>query len=334
MTFRSSRPRRAARLAIAVSFCPLVAAAVVVVVVSFGSSAARAAYSIGPGFLYTPSDSTSRQFSPDLQLVGTGGPSNPFGSTGAAITHDGLFVYSAFKFASGSLPTGAHLLALDGTGAVVHELYLSGNGLNRASGIAVDASGDIYTSSPEGLHQISPDFSSNVVLPISFGRASGVAVAPNDWLYVSDQNNNVIKVLDAARQVVDTIPTGPVPSGVTIGPDGALYYTDTPFQTPNGPIGRFMKVDLATHQQQVIFGDLWFPMDVEFAPDGSYYLATQTGREIDHYSAGNQLLGSFNGGVIGDQLAFYVPEPTAAGCATIALLITSARRRRRRCHHT
>jgi DNA-binding beta-propeller fold protein YncE len=156
-------------------------------------------------------------------------------------------------------------------------------------------------------------------------------VAPNDFLYVTDQNTNNIKVLNAARQLVGTIPTGPVPSGATIGPDGALYYTDTPAQTPDGFIGRLVRVDLATQQQTVIFDDLAFPMDVEFAPDGSYYLATRSGREIDHYASNNVFINSFSDGVISDQLAFYAPEPaSSAVLITVATAAAMQRRRHRR----
>jgi hypothetical protein len=286
------------------------------------SSAVRADFIVTPGFLYTPSDQTARQFSPSLDLVGTGGPPNFLGSTGAAISRDGLFLYEAYRQNIPGLPDGAHLLALGNGGTVVHELYLTNFGLNRASGIGVDSTGRIYAAAADGLDEISANFSTNLVLPISFGRASGVAVAPNNFLYVSDQNNNQIKILDDTRHLVGTIPTGPVPSGATFGPDGFLYYTDTPFQTATDYLGRLVKVDPVTFQQTVVFDNLPFPTAVEFAPDGSYYLATFLGRRIDHYSANNVLLDSFSNGVIMDQLAFYapVPEPSALALASVGAL--------------
>jgi hypothetical protein len=72
----------------------------------------------------------------------------------------------------------------------------------------------------------------------------------------------------------------------------------------------------------VVFGNLPFPVDVEFAPDGSYYLATFVGRQIDHYSANNVLLNSFSDGVAMDQLAFAapVPEPPTLALAVIGAL--------------
>lgn len=302
------------------------------------SSVARADFIVAPGFLYTPSDQTARQFSPSLQLVGTGGPPNFLGSTGAAISHDGLFLYQAFRQNIPGLPNGAHLLALGNGGTIVHEIHLTNLGLNRASGIGVDSTGRIYAAAADGLHEISANFSTNTVLPISFGRASGVAVAPNDFLYVADQNANHIKIINNNRQLVGTIPTGPVPSGATFGPDGFLYYTDTPFQTPSGFIGRLVRVDPVSFQQTVVFDNLPFPMDVEFAPDGSYYLATFVGRRIDHYSANHVLLESFSDGVIMDQLAFYapvpVPEPGSMSLMSAAMLLIAAsvavRRRRDR----
>jgi hypothetical protein len=303
---------------------PLAAFLSSVVLMVGSSSAVGGTITVTPGFLYTPSDQTARQFSPSLQLVGTGGPGNSLGSTGAAISHDGLFLYEAYRQNIAGLQDGAHLLALGNGGTIVHELYLTNLGLDRASGIGVDSGGRIYAAAADGLHQISADFSTNTVLPISFGRASGVAVASNDFLYVSDQDTNQIKIIDNDRKLFGTIPTGQVPSGVTFGPDGFLYYTDTPFQTPSGYIGRLVKVDPVSLQQTVVFGNLPFPLDVEFTPDGSYYLATFNGREIDQYSANNVLLHSFSDSVIMDQLAFYaplaVPEPSSLVMAGVGAL--------------
>jgi PEP-CTERM motif len=320
MTCRSALARR--RLAAFLSSVALIV---------WSSSAARADFVVTAGFLYTPSDQTARQFSPSLQLVGTGGPDNFLGSSGAAISHNGLFVYEAYRQNIADLPDGAHLLALGNGGTIIYELYLTNIGMNRASGIGVDSTGRIYAAAADGLHEISANFSTNAVLPISFGRASGVAVAPNDFLYVSDQNNDQINIIDNNRRLVGTIPTGRVPSGATFAPDGFLYYTDTPFQTPTGYIGRLVKVDPVSLQQTVVIGDLPFPMDVEFTPDGSYYLATFVGRRIDHYSANNVLLNSFSDGVIMDQLAFCapVPEPSAlalAGVGALGVLVYAWRR--------
>jgi hypothetical protein len=275
----------------------------------FSSSANGQTFSIEPGFLYTPSDQTARRFTSTLKLVGTGGPGNFLGSTGAAISQEGLFLYQAYRQNVPGLSDGAHLLALRKNGTIVHELNLTSFGLNRASGIGVDSGGRIYAAAADGLHEISANFSTNTVLPSSFGRASGVAVAPNDFLYVLDQTNNQIKILNTNRQLVGTIATGPVPSGATFGPDGFLYYTDTPFRTPEDYIGRLVKVDPVTLQQTVIIGNLPFPMDVEFAPDGSFYVSTFVGRQIDHYSPKNILIESYSDGVIMDQLAFYAPVP-------------------------
>jgi DNA-binding beta-propeller fold protein YncE len=256
-------------------------------------------------------------------LVGTGGPTNSNGSTGAAISHDGLFLYEAYRQNIPGLPDGAHLLALGNGGTIVHEISLVNNGLNAASGIGVDSSGRIYASASNGLHEIALDFSTNTVLPISFGRASGVAVGPNDFLYVSDQTNNQIDIIDKTRHLVGTIPTGPVPSGTTVDPDGFLYYTDTPFLSGTY-IGRLVKVDPVSFQQTVVFSNLPFPMDVEFAPDGSYYLAEFNGREIDHYSANNVLLSNFSDSAIMDQLAFYAPVPEPGSLAMVALPLSIA----------
>ena len=277
--------------------------------------AAGADYQIEPGFLYAPSDLTARQFTAELQLVGTGGPAGT--STSAAITRDGLFLYSAYR-QGGGLPEGSRLMALDDGGVLVHELSLNNNSLNRASGIAIDSLDRIYVASSRGIHEISPDFSSNVVLPIQFGRASGVAVAPNDFLYVADQQRGWISVINTNRQFVSTIPTGPVPTGVTFGPDGFLYYV-------SHSLDRLVKVHPETLTQTVILSDLDSPTDIEFAPDGTFYIAS--GQGIRRYAPDGTFLHGFSDGVIMDQLAFYVPEPSS----TMVLVIASAIAATRRC---
>ncbi len=142
-------------------------------------------------------------------------------------------------------------------------------------------------------------------------------------LYVTDQSANQINIIDNNRQLVGTVPTGPVPSGVTFGPDGFLYYTDTPFTTTDY-IGRLVRVDPVSFQQSVVFDNLPFPTDVEFASDGSFYLATFLGQQIDHYSADYVLLDSFFDGVAKDQLAYYapaaMPEPSPLALAGVGVL--------------
>src|SRR3954447_14788035 len=140
---------------IALTRGPVAAFLALATLVVCSSSADGQVFTVTPGFLYAPSDQTARQFSPSLQLVATGGPVNFLGSSGAAISHDGLFLYEAYRQNIAGLPDGAHLLALGTGGTIVHELHLTNIGLNRASGIGVDSIGRIYAAASDGLHEIS-----------------------------------------------------------------------------------------------------------------------------------------------------------------------------------
>jgi sugar lactone lactonase YvrE len=121
--------------------------------------------------------------------------------------------------------------------------------------------------------------------------------------------------------------------GIDFAPDGSLYYTDTPFQTPTGYIGRLVRLDPATGQQTVIFDDLRFATDVEFLRDGSFYLALDRGGMIRRYDATFTPRELFSDGTAGDTINFLepheVPEPHAAAALAAGAGCLVLRRRSR-----
>jgi hypothetical protein len=262
-----------------------------------------------PGYVYGPTDLGVRQWTQDLTVVGDQRIlDGPYGMVGAAITPDGLFLTCAYEF--GGAQPGDHLLALGSDGSIVQDLFLTGIGLNRDSGIAIDPSGQIYVSSPLGVHVIAPDFSTQALLPVSFGRAAGIAIDAQGELYIVDQANNQIVVLDPAYQLLRTIPTGPTPRQDVIGPDGYLYYTDDPYRTPDEYLSRLVQVDIGQDDAQtVVLRGLPFMNSITFAPDGSFYLGTANGRALSWYSSDGQLLSYVeHGSGIVDAVAYYPPD--------------------------
>src|SRR5947209_1902783 len=101
------------------------------------------------------------------------------------------------------------------------------------------------------VYKTSADFSSSVALPVTFGRAAGMALGSDGSLYVVDQTQNQIDVLDSQYSITRTIPTGRTPIGLAIGPDGALYYTDNPYSSVIY-LSRMMRVDLERGDAQSV----------------------------------------------------------------------------------
>jgi sugar lactone lactonase YvrE len=265
---------------------------------------------VAPGYVYGPTDLGVRQWTPDLQVVGDQRVlDGPYGMAGAAITPDGLFLTCAYETGSG-VQEGDHLIALGPDGGTVHDLYLTNVGLNRDSGIAVDASGQIFVSSPLGVHVVAPDFSTQALLPVSFGRAAGIAIDGQGEMYVVDQANDQIAVLDQDHQVLRYIPTGRTPRQDAIGPDGNLYYTDEPYRSPTEYLSRLVQVDIGQGDAQaVVLSGLPYMNSITFAPDGSFYLGTSNGRALSWYSPDGQLLAYVeHGSAVVDAVAYYPPD--------------------------
>lgn len=290
--------------------CRLIAFATSLILVA-ASRPVQASFSVAPGFLYEVTDQGIEKYTTDLRLVETAHLNNSGGATGAAISRDGLLLTEVYYSADATHQAGAHLVAIGQDGLIVHDLFLTETGLNRNSGIAVDGRGNIFASSAVGVYEVAPDFSTARLLPTSFGRAAGIAVGSDGSLYVVDQANDQIDVLNADGLFIRAIPTGRVPSGLTLGPDGALYYTDTPFSMGTDYLSRFVRVDLSHNDAQtVMVPNLSSLSGSAFTPDGSVYLNNSSG--ISQYDTDGNFVRFQAAAAYSDGLTYFaVPEPAS-----------------------
>ncbi|MGH7231190.1 MAG: NHL repeat-containing protein [Nitrospiraceae bacterium] len=155
--------------------------------------------------------------------------------------------------------------------------------LNFPSAVAVDDQGHLYiadtrnhrvrkvdamtgvitTIAGTGQHRFSGDGGS--AISAALNEPSALAVSPDGQLYIADQSNNRVRKVDLATGIIVTIAgTGEAsysgdgmaasaaalsgPSGLAVGPDGALYIADT-FN------GRVRMVEPETGMIRTIAGD-------------------------------------------------------------------------------
>jgi hypothetical protein len=117
---------------------------------------------------------------------------------------------------------------------------ISNAGISKPNGIAVDSRGTLYLSAASGhkILTVSPDGHATPYagtgregshddkdpLSASFAGPRGLALGPNNELYVADSNNHAIRRIDASG--VTTVATGlQYVSAVAAAPDGSVYFS-------------------------------------------------------------------------------------------------------------
>ena len=133
------------------------------------------------------------------------------------------------------------------------EHALTGGGPN---GLAIDGFGEIWVAQNGGVRSPRP---STLAIDAGIQR---IAV-----------DGSVVSVESAAHSFDG-------PNDIAIGPDGAIWFTDPPFDAvDHSPLpGRVWRHDLASRQLKVVVEGMLFPNGLAFTPDGSELLVVETGR--------------------------------------------------------
>ena len=111
--------------------------------------------------------------------------------------------------------------------------FMLGNGFSSASGVAVDASGNVYIADTGNNAVKELQFGQGytmVILATGFSSPTGVAVDRSGNLYVSDTGNNAVKQILAAGdyKTISTLGSGfTSPTGVAVDGTGNVFVADS-----------------------------------------------------------------------------------------------------------
>jgi sugar lactone lactonase YvrE len=166
------------------------------------------------------------------------------------------------------------LVALLGVAAVACRSSHPAPGLESVAdseGLAIDADGTVYFSQPAAVGRLSPAGALDkewAKLP-GATKTWGIALdRPHKVLYIGSPTTGLIYsvTLEDAPTVKTFLPGAGAPNGLTMGPDGALYYTD--FQ----PAGEVYRVTADGVRTKVTASPLPKPNGLAFGPDGALYV--------------------------------------------------------------
>jgi sugar lactone lactonase YvrE len=140
-----------------------------------------------------------------------------------------------------------------------------------SEGLAIDADGTVYFSQPSAVGRLTPAGKLDkewAKLP-GATKTWGIAIdRPAKALYIGSPATSIVyKVtLDEAPTVTSFVTNAGAPNGLSMGPDGALYYTD--YQ----PAGDVYRVGADGARTKVSTSTLPRPNGVAFGPDGALYV--------------------------------------------------------------
>jgi sugar lactone lactonase YvrE len=140
-----------------------------------------------------------------------------------------------------------------------------------SEGLAIDADGTVYFSQPSAVGRLTPPGKLDkewAKLP-GATKTWGIAIdRPHKALYIgSPATSTIYKVtLEDSPTVTSLVTNAGAPNGLTMGPDGALYYSDY------APAGDVWRVTADGARSKVTTSTFPRPNGVAFGPDGALYV--------------------------------------------------------------
>ncbi len=175
----------------------------------------------------------------------------------------------------------------------------------------------------DGNHLFNVEFGASTTAPTGVGLIRGLAVGPDDRIYLADTRQQKIKVLDSTGAIVDQWGVPGVGPG-KIGKDlrgvaidaahGWLYlvenadHTVEKFTLDGTPLATFTTSGLET-------GQAWGPREITVGQDGNVYVADYTDTRVVEFSPNGTVLQTFPNDPAPDGL-FNQPEDVAVNRGT------------------
>jgi RHS repeat-associated protein len=258
------------------------------------------------GTLYIADDSNNR-----IRVVNPAGQINTLAGGGSATPGDGAPATAAPLAAPNDVSIGP-----DGS------LYIADRSNQRVRKVAPD--GTMTTIAGTGAFGFSGD--TNAATAAQLYNPSGVLVTANNTIYIADENNNRIRVINPAGQINtlagggaatagDGAPATAAPLGsprdVAIGPDGSLYIADrsnhrirrvAPDRTISTVAGSGT-AGFAGDSGQATSAQLNYPSGVAVASDGTIFVADTYNHRIRKIAPNgviSTVAGNGNAGFAGD----------------------------------
>jgi len=154
-------------------------------------------------------------------------------------------------------------------------------GFSGPSGVAVDASGNIYMadSGNNAIKKLNADGSNIVTLGSGFSEPSSVAVDASGNIYVADSGNSAIKKMNADGSNIVTLGSGfDYPCGVAVDASGNIYVTD-------GEISEIKKMNADGSNIVTLGSGFNYPSGIAVDDGGNIYVADNGNSAIKKMNA-------------------------------------------------